>query len=155
MMVKKMKILVDADACPVKKIIEEAAREYGLDVLMVSNYHHGIKSDYSTVLIVDSYSQAVDISIVNKSRAGDIVVTQDYGLASMVLEKGSRAIHPGGMVYTRDNIETLLMQRYLNQKAREVRMKTGRAKKRNKDDDIHFKREFVKIIEETLNDTGK
>ncbi len=146
-----MRILVDADACPVKNIIEEVAKQYKIEVLMVSNHHHGIKSSYAQVLMVDSYSQSVDIAIVNRAVAGDIIVTQDYGLAAMVLEKGIGAIHPGGKIFTKENIDGLLMQRYVNQKAREARSKTLRNKKRTARDDIHFKQEFIRLIEGLLN----
>ncbi len=142
-----MRILVDADACPVKNIIEEVAKQYKIEVIMVSNHHHGIKSSYARVLMVDSYSQSVDIALVNMALAGDILVTQDYGLAAMVLEKGVEAIHPGGKIYTIDNIDSLLMQRYVNQKARESKIKTTRNKKRTLQDDSRFRQEFIHLIE--------
>ncbi len=147
-----MRILVDADACPVKNIIEEVAKHYDIEAIMVSNHHHGITSSYAQVLMVDAYSQSVDISIVNIVEAGDIVVTQDYGLAAMVLPKGAGAIHPGGRIYTKDNIDSLLMQRYINQKAREARIKTSRNKKRTLQDDYRFKQEFTRLIEALNNE---
>ena len=142
-----MKILVDADACPVKNIIEDLAEQYNMGVIMVSNHHHYLKSSYAQILTVDAYAQSVDIAIANLAVTGDIVVTQDYGLAALVLEKGIGAIHPGGIIYTRDNIDGLLMQRFINQKAREARIKTGRNKKRNSKDDIRFKQAMIKLIE--------
>ena len=68
-----MKILVDADACPVRNIIEDLAQQYNLEVIMVSNHHHELKSSYARVLTVDSYSQSVDIAIANLASTGDIV----------------------------------------------------------------------------------
>jgi uncharacterized protein YaiI (UPF0178 family) len=149
-----MKILVDADACPVRNIIEDLAQQYNLEVIMVSNHHHELKSSYARVLTVDSYSQSVDIAIANLASTGDIVVTQDYGLAFLVLEKGIGAIHPGGIIYTRENIEGLLIQRYINQKAREARIKTGRNRKRNIKDDIRFRQALIKLIEIMLGKQG-
>ncbi|NLO21282.1 MAG: YaiI/YqxD family protein [Syntrophomonadaceae bacterium] len=145
-----MKILVDADACPVKNIIEDLAQQYNIEVIMISNHHHVLKSSYAKVLTVDAYSQSVDIAIANLAVKGDIVVTQDYGLAALVLEKGIGAIHPSGIIYTRDNIDGLLMQRFINQKAREARVKTGRNKKRNIKDDIRFEQVMVQLIEMML-----
>lgn len=142
-----MKILVDADACPVKNIIEDLAQQYNIEVIMISNHHHSLKSSYARVLTVDAYSQSVDIAIANLAVTGDIVVTQDYGLAALVLEKDIGAIHPGGIIYTRDNIDGLLMQRFVNQKAREARVKTGRNKKRSIKDDIRFKQGMIQLIE--------
>ncbi len=150
-----MRILVDADACPVKNIIEQVAKQYKLDVIMISNHHHGIKSTYAKVLMVDSYSQSVDIAIVNIAEPGDIIVTQDYGLAAMVLEKKIGAIHPGGRIFTKDNIDSLLMQRYLNQKARESRIKTTRNKKRTIQDDQHFNQELIRLIESLNGEADK
>ncbi|KUG04096.1 hypothetical protein ASZ90_018503 [hydrocarbon metagenome] len=150
-----MRILVDADACPVKNIIEDVAKQYKIEVIMVSNHHHGITSSYAQILMVDSYSQSVDIAIVNIALAGDILVTQDYGLAAMVLEKGVEAIHPGGRIFTKDNIESLLMQRYVNQKARESRIKTTRTKKRTTQDDLRFRQEFINLIEGMVNEGDK
>jgi uncharacterized protein YaiI (UPF0178 family) len=145
-----MKILVDADACPVKNIIEELAKEYQLGVLMISNHHHGISSDYAQVLMVDGYSQSADLAIVNRTEGGDIVVTQDYGLAAMVLPKNAQAIHPSGNRFTKDNIDSLLARRYLNQKAREAKMKTPKTKKRTARDDLRFRTVLKQVIEENL-----
>ena len=141
-----MRIIVDADACPVKNIIEEVASSKQIPVIMVSNLNHNITSSYSEVIVVDGTSQAADIAIVNMANTGDIVVTQDYGLASMILGKEGKAINPNGKVYSLDNIDTLLMQRYVNFKAREARQKISRPKKRNKGDNEKFKNNFIKLI---------
>ncbi len=141
-----MRIIVDADACPVKNIIEEVASSKQIPVIMVSNLNHNITSSYSEVIVVDGTSQAADIAIVNMANTGDIVVTQDYGLASMILGKDGKAINPNGKVYSLDNIDTLLMQRYVNFKAREARQKISRPKKRNKGDNEKFKNNFIKLI---------
>ncbi len=141
-----MKILVDADACPVKSIIEEEAEKFGLEVVMVCNPSHILQSSYSQIVVVDGSSQAVDIAIVNRSSKGDLVVTQDYGLASLALAKNALAIHPSGKVYKQDNIEVLLMQRFVNQKAREAGVRTNNPKKRKASDDERFRSAFVKIL---------
>lgn len=145
-----MKILVDADACPVKDIIEEIAGEYDLKVIMICNPNHVLQSSYSEIVVVDGSSQAVDIAIANRSTPGDLVVTQDYGLASLVLAKKALAIHPSGKEYTHQNIEGLLMQRFINQKAREAGMRTNNPKKRKASDDERFRKCFARIIERHL-----
>jgi hypothetical protein len=145
-----MKILVDADACPVKDIIEEIAGNYKLRVIMVSNSSHVINSDYSEHLVVDEGSQAADIAIANNTEAGDIVVTQDYGLASIILTRGAMAIHPDGKVYTLNNIDGLLMQRYINYKARQARKRIINMKKRTQDDNNRFIDSFNRLIEESV-----
>ena len=141
-----MKIIVDADACPVKQIIENSSQKHNLEVIMVSNYHHQIKSDYASVVVVDSASQAADLVIVNLTDAGDIVVTQDYGLAAMILGKNAYAIHPMGNIYTSENIEGLLMQRYVNQKARQANKRTPGPRKRKSSDDLRFEHGLENLI---------
>ena len=144
-----MKIIVDADACPVKGIIEDLASSQSIELIMVSNYHHLIASEYAKLVVVDAASQSADMAIANYSRPGDIVVTQDYGLASMVLAKKARAIHPSGNIYTLDNIDGLLMQRYVNQKARQARKRIAGPKKRQAEDDQRFKSNLESLIRES------
>ncbi len=145
-----MKILVDADACPVKELIEELAREYRLELVMVSNINHIIKSNYATIVVVDGSAQSADIAIINLARPGDIVVTQDYGLASMALAKGSNAIDPMGKRYTEDNIDELLLRRYINQKARQARVRIGGPRKRKVSDSALFTLGLRKLINDSM-----
>lgn len=145
-----MRILVDADACPVKDIIEEIAGKYQLEVIMICNSNHVLQSGYSEIVVVDGSSQAADIAIVNRCTEGDLVVTQDYGLASLVLAKKALAIHPSGKEYDDANIEGLLMQRYINRKAREAGLRTSNPKKRKTSDDEHFRERFTRIIDNHL-----
>lgn len=142
-----LKIIVDADACPVKDIIEEVAKEHRLEMIMVSNINHLITSQYAKVMVVDGTAEAADIAIVNLTRRGDVVVTQDYGLASMALAKGSYALDPLGHQYTETNIEGLLLSRYINQKARRAGERTGGPRKRNSDDDSRFHQLLREIIQ--------
>lgn len=145
-----MRIIVDADACPVKRIIEDLAVSYSVELIMVSNYHHMIASTYATLVVVDAASQSADMTIANYAHNGDVVVTQDYGLASMVLGKHAGAIHPSGKIYTADNIDGLLMQRYVNQKARLARKRIASPKKRQAEDDQRFRRNLEILIRERL-----
>lgn len=147
-----MKIIVDADACPVKQIIENLCMRNQLKLIFVSNHHHMISSDWGDIIIVDADSQSADIAIANLATVNDIVVTQDYGLASMVLGKKAKAISPGGRVYTMDNIDGLLMQRFLNARARQAREKIKGPKKRNNEDDMRFEKNFSKLISSTVNE---
>ncbi len=146
-----MKIIVDADACPVKKIIEDLARKSAIKVIMVSNYHHMINSEYAQLVVVDAASQSADLAIVNYAQKGDIVVTQDYGLASMALAKQAQVIHPQGNIYTLENIDGLLMQRYVNQKARRSRERISGPRKRQAEDDRHFQTSLERLLKEYAN----
>ena len=111
-------ILVDADACPVVRQAEQIAARRGLPVILLCDEHHQIQSDYARVCHVSSGADAVDIALMNLCRRGDIVVTQDYGVAAMALGKGAYAIHHTGKRYTDDNIDIMLMERHLAKKAR-------------------------------------
>ena len=116
-------ILVDADACPVVRQVEEIASRHVLPVMLLCDEHHIIRSDYSQVRYVSAGADAVDIALMNLCRRGDIVITQDYGVAAMALGKGAYAIHHTGKRYTNENIDLLLMERHLAKKARRASSK--------------------------------
>ena len=113
-----MKILVDADACPVVKQIEGVAKKMDIPVVLFCDTNHVLNSEYSKVEVIGAGADAVDIALINSCDAGDIVITQDYGLAAMVLGKKAYAIHQSGRLYTNENIDRLLMERHIARKAR-------------------------------------
>ena len=145
-----MKILVDADACPVKEIIINIAKKYNVDVWMFVDTSHILKSDYAKVFTVDKANDSVDIHLANNTDKGDVVVTQDYGVAAMILGKGAHGIHQSGKWYTNENIDQMLMERHLSKKAR-----MGKGKKhlkgpskRTDEDDRRFEDGLERLIEE-------
>ena len=97
-------IYVDADACPVVKQIEIVAKSHNIPVTLFCDTNHVLKSAYSEVRIIGAGADAVDFALVNVCRAGDIVVTQDYGVAAMALARGAYAINQDGWLYTNENI---------------------------------------------------
>ncbi|NLK74249.1 MAG: YaiI/YqxD family protein [Clostridiales bacterium] len=135
-----MKILVDADACPVKDIIEEIAKEFQIPVLMFVDTSHILFSDYSQIISVSKAPDAVDFALMNKTSKGDIVVTQDYGVAAMALGKGAYAIHQSGRIYDNDNIEQMLMIRHIASKSRRAgeRVRGRKPKRRTADNDSFY-----------------
>lgn len=141
-----MKIYIDADGCPVVDEIIKIAREYKIDVVIVKNFAHEIKSDYATVVTVDIERDSADFYIVNALEAGDIVVTQDYGLAAMCLSKEAIPINQNGMVYTQDNIEGMLNRRHLHQSLRRQNKYLSKTKKRKKQWDLSFEEEFRNLV---------
>ena len=149
--VYKMRILVDADACPVKAIIEDEAKKRNIEVIMFVDTSHIIKSDYSLVVTVDKAADSVDIALANRLSKGDIVVTQDYGVAAMALGKGAYAINQNGLVYSNENIDMLLFERHIGKKMRKNGQRTGTIKKRNNNDDIKFRNEFITLIQNMTN----
>ena len=118
-----MQIFVDADACPVVGIIENIAKEYKVSVTLLCDTNHVLSSGYSEIIVVGAGANAVDYKLISICHKGDIVVSQDYGVAAMVLGKGAFAIHQSGKWYTNDNIDQLLMERHLNKKARRASSK--------------------------------
>ncbi len=143
-----MRIFVDADACPVVKIVERIAKKHGVAVTLLCDTNHILSSDYSEVKIISAGADAVDFVLVNMISKGDIAVTQDYGVASMVLGKGAFCIHQSGKIFTEDNIGGLLMDRHLAKKARMSKSKhhLKGPKKRTKEDDVRFEKAFENLI---------
>lgn len=133
-----MRILVDADACPVVRITERIAQRHGISCVLLCDANHNLQSDYSEVRIIGAGADAVDFALINLCRSGDIVVTQDYGVAALALGKRAYAIHQSGKRYTDENIDGLLMQRHVTKKARMASHKNhlkGPAKRTAEDDD--------------------
>ncbi len=146
-----MKIFVDADACPVKKTIVRLAKKYGIRaVFVVSTASYFDRGWNVEKVLVDSLPQAVDIAIVNRVEAGDVVVTQDYGLASLVLGKKSKAISPRGRIFHEQNIDRLLQQRQMRYEARKAGMRSKGPRKRSNEDDVRFTEVFCRLLEQCL-----
>jgi uncharacterized protein YaiI (UPF0178 family) len=141
-----MKILVDADGCPVKNIIVRIAKEYKIPVTMFADTSHLIDDGYSKVVIVGKGYDSVDFALINNVDKGDIIVTQDYGVATMALSKKAYSINQNGLIYTNDNMDRLLFQRYLSKKVRRAGGKTTNAKKRKKEDDKRFENSLRAMI---------
>ena len=143
-----MKIFVDADACPVVRIIEDVAEKYRIDVALLCDTNHILTSDYSEVIVVGAGADAVDYKLISICHKGDIVVSQDYGVAAMALGKGAYAIHQSGKWYTNDNIDQMLMERHLNKKARRSSHKNHLKgpRKRTEEDDKRFAQSFEKLV---------
>lgn len=145
-----MKILVDADACPVKHIIERIAKEHAIPVVMVIDTSHILTSDYSEILQISKAPDAVDIALINRTSPGDIVVTQDYGVASMALGKRAYGINQNGRYYTDDNIDMLMFERHISKKQRRAGNRTSSIKRRTKEDDEKFGESFQNLIKKIL-----
>lgn len=147
-----MRILIDADACPVVKITERVAKEKGIPVTLLCDTNHVLQSDYSDVITVGAGADAVDFKLVSICQKGDLVVTQDYGVAAMILGKGACGIHQSGKWYTNENIDRMLMERHLAKKARNAKTKhhlKGPAK-RTAGDDLRFEESLRNLIDSGL-----
>lgn len=144
-----MHIWVDADACPVVALVEQAARRRNVPVTLLCDTNHVLTSDYSQVIVIGAGADAVDFALVNRCCKGDLVVTQDYGVAAMALGKGAYGIHQSGKWYTQDNIGGLLMDRHLAQKARRSSGKhhLKGPKKRTPEDDANFAAALERLLD--------
>lgn len=144
----KMQIFVDADACPVVDIVETIAEKYNIKTTLLCDTNHVLYSDYSEVIVVGAGADAVDYKLISLCHRGDIVVSQDYGVAAMALGKAAYAIHQSGRWYTDENIDRMLMERHLNKKARRSSHKNHikGPKKRTEEDDERFAQSFEKMI---------
>lgn len=143
-----MKIFVDADACPVVRIVESVAKKYQLPVTLLCDTNHVLSSDYSEVMIVGAGADAVDFKLISLCHPGDIVVTQDYGVAAMTLSKKAYAIHQSGKWYTNENIDQMLLERHLAKKVRRGSSKSHlkSPRKRTIEDDQRFEESFEKLV---------
>ncbi|MBM7599637.1 uncharacterized protein YaiI (UPF0178 family) [Virgibacillus halotolerans] len=146
-----MKIYVDADACPVKESIISIAQDAGISVILVKSFSHfsndneepGVETVY-----VDTGAEAADYRIMKLAKKGDIIVTQDYGLASLGLAKGCIVLHHKGFTYTNENIDQLLQTRYVSAMARKAGKKTKGPKALTAEDKENFHTLFIQTIEQ-------
>lgn len=147
-----MRVLVDADACPVIKIVEQTAAKYKIPVTLFCDTSHVLNSGYSEIIVIGAGVDAVDFALINQCKEGDIVVTQDYGVAAMALGKKSCAIHQSGKWYTDENIDAMLMERHMKKEIRRNGKRNhlkGPAKRTAADDD-RFLMSFERLIEELI-----
>ncbi len=120
-----MKVLIDADACPVVDIAVRLCSKYQVACILLCDTAHTMHRTGAETLVFDKGADSVDFALVNRVEQGDIVITQDYGLASMCLAKTGHVLHQDGWAYTEDNIGALLFQRHAS---REYRASGGRIK---------------------------
>jgi len=145
-----MKILIDADGCPVVDITIKIAKKFNLEPIIICDTSHVFNKQDVKTLVISKGNDAVDFILVNKVEKGDIVVTQDYGLAAMVLSKQGYPINQNGFLYTPDNIDQLLFTRHLSKKARNSGARLKGPKKRQKEDNIRFEESLINLCEKLL-----
>ena len=144
-----MKIIVDADACPVKDIIFKETKDKDIPVILVSSISHFSNQDvpaHVETIYVDAGRDAADFRIVALASKDDIVVTQDYGLASLLLPKGARVLHHKGFEYDDMNIDHLLNTRHVSAAIRQGGGRTKGPKPFSKED----QQTFLKLFQETI-----
>ena len=137
-----MKIIIDADACPVVDIAVGIAKERNLECILVCDNTHFIQNDGAVTVIVDKGADSADCKIANLTEKGDVIITQDYGLAALVLGKGGKALNQNGLIYSDINIENLLFTRFIGKKERMAGNRTKGPKKRTAQNDADFIKAF-------------
>ena len=145
-----MRIMIDADGCPVVRIAVDCAKRRGIEAVIVCDSAHYFDIDGVATITVMKGADSADFRIVNMLSPGDIVVTQDYGLAAMSLARNSRVVNQNGMLYHEGNIDSLLLSRHT---ARKIRNAGGRLKgppKRTREQDIAFLETLNRLIDELL-----
>ncbi len=132
-----MRILIDADGCPVVDIAIAAAKAHGIECLILCDTSHHFSREGARTVTVSKGADSVDFALVNMVQKGDIVVTQDYGLAAMCLARSAAVISQDGLIYDHTNIDGLLMQRHT---AKKIRMSGGRLRGSPKRTEVQNKR---------------
>lgn len=147
-----MKIFIDADACPVQNEVISVAETYHLEVVIVksfSHFSHEELPDFVKTVYVDKGAEMADMKIMQLTKKGDIVITQDYGLASLCMGKGCTVLHQKGFEYTNENIDRLLTMRHAGQMARKAGHKTKGPKAFTEADKEKFKSALTNILNNT------
>lgn len=142
-----MRVLIDADGCPVVDIAIEISQKFGAECHILCDTAHIFDKKGAVCHVFSKGADSVDFALVNFARRGDVVITQDYGLASMCLARGTVVIDQNGREYTQDNIGALLMQRHT---ARKVRNAGGRLKgppKRQAENDEKFRQKLASVLD--------
>ena len=145
-----MELFIDADGCPVTNIAVALAKKRGIPCTLLCDTAHEMQRDGAKTITVSKGADSVDFALVNLVQKGDIVVTQDYGLAAMCLSRGAVPIHQDGMVYTNENIDGLL---FFRAAAKKVRNAGGRLKgpsRRTKEQDRAFEAALSRLLETRL-----
>jgi uncharacterized protein YaiI (UPF0178 family) len=142
------KILIDADGCPVVDLTIATAKRFGLPVLLICDTSHIMQREGAETLTVSKGADAVDFVLVNRVGKGDIVVTQDYGLAAMVLAKRGIPVDQNGRIYSEENIEGLLHGRHVAKKIRQSGGRMKGPKKRRAAHNDAFEETLVNLLKE-------
>ena len=145
-----MKLVIDADGCSVVALAVKTAEKYGVRCVLVCDTAHTCSNVSAEIITVSQGADSADFRIVNLLDAGDIVVTQDYGLAAMCLAKNAPAINQNGLIYSEKNMDELLLSRHIHKKVRRAGGRMKGPKKRTKQQDESFDKALTVLLEERI-----
>ena len=145
-----MKVLIHADGCPVVDAAIRQCKKYGLPCLLLCDTSHLFQRDGAETLVFDKGADSVDFALVNRIQPEDIVITQDYGLASMCLARKAKVLHQDGWEYTPDNMDALLLVRHDSRKLRAAGGRTKGPKKRTQAQNDAFEAALDKLLQTSV-----
>lgn len=142
-----MKILIDADGCPVTAVAVEEAKRHSTEAVIYCDTSHEFTDTKARVVTVSKGADSADFALVNDAEKGDVVVTQDYGLAAMALAKGAVPITQNGLIINDFNIASLLESRHSAKQARRAGAHIKGPKKRTKQQDLDFRKALLTLLD--------
>lgn len=145
-----IRVLIDADGCPVVDIAAELCGKYHIPCLILCDTAHQFHRENAETLVFDKGSDSVDFALTNRAAKSDLVITQDYGLASMCLARGCRVLHQDGWEYNADNIDALLFARYESRKYRAAGNRMKGPKKRSSQQNAVFRAAMERILQTSV-----
>lgn len=129
-----------------RRLVRAEAQKQHIPLIMVADDSHLLEDDYATVITVSQGTDAADYKLIELASPGDLIITQDYGVASMALGKGAFALSNEGLIFTADNIDQLLFERYLGHRLRETGRKSPKHRPRSAADDQAFLHSLTSIL---------
>ncbi|MGJ0915658.1 YaiI/YqxD family protein [Enterococcus avium] len=148
-----MRLIIDGDGSPVKDTTIAVAKKFGLPVVIVTSIDHYSKKEYPEFvefIYVDRGADSADFKIVSVIQPEDILITQDYGLASLTLAKAAHVLHQTGLEYTQMNIDALLTHRFIGSKMRQAKQRTKGPKPFTNEDREHFRSVLESLVQQSL-----
>jgi len=142
-----MTLFIDADGCPVVDIAIKVAKEHNVPCVLICDTSHQIERSVAKTITVSKGKDSADFMILNMIKSQDVVITQDYGLAAMCLAKRALVLNQNGLIYTGENIDSLLYFRYESNKLLNSGVRLRGPKKREKSQDLDFESALRKILE--------
>ena len=145
-----MTVLIDADGCPVTDITIRSCQKHNIPCILLCDTAHEFYREGAQTLVFDKGIDSVDFALVSRVQKGDLVITQDYGLASMCLAKGCRILHQDGWEYSADNIDVLLLVRHESRKHRAAGGRFKGPKKRTTQQNTAFETALEHILQTSV-----
>lgn len=142
-----MKIWIDGDGCPVRKETVRVGTRRGIEVVIVVDINHRIEEKGASIMVVDQGPDSVDMAIAGNAQHGDLVITGDMGLASLIIGKKAYVLDIYGTEIGTHNIDMRLFERHMK---REIRMSGGRhkgPKSRGKEANAIFEKALDQLLD--------